>query len=121
MILNKTTNELINIKITYANKFFKRFKGLMGKKDIDFAILFLNFKDSSIHTHFMRFEIDVYFLDKNKVVFEKTSLKPWKYYKPEKQAKYIWSFKYLNIVNAFQFAGIFNVNVPHIYCNNLAF
>ena len=73
MILNKTTNELINIKITYANKFFKRFKGLMG--------------------HFMRFEIDVYFLDKNKVVFEKTSLKPWKYYKPEKQARYILETK----------------------------
>ena len=93
MILNKTTDELINIKITYADKFLKRFKGLMGKKDIDFAILFLNFKDSSIHTHFMRFEIDVYFLDKNKVVFEKTSLKPWKYYKPEKQAKYILETK----------------------------
>ena len=68
MILNKTTNELINIKITYANKFFKRF-------------------------NFMRFEIDVYFLDKNKVVFEKTSLKPWKYYKPEKQARYILETK----------------------------
>ena len=93
MILNKTTNELINIKITYADKFLKRFKGLMGKKDIDFAILFLNFKDSSIHTHFMRFEIDVYFLDKNKVVFEKISLKPWKYYKPKKQAKYILETK----------------------------
>ena len=41
----------------------------------------------------MRFEIDVYFLDKNKVVFEKISLKPWKYYKPKKQAKYILETK----------------------------
>ena len=93
MILNKTTDELINIKITYADNFFKRFKGLMGRKDIDFAILFYNLKDSSIHTHFMRFDIDIYFLDKNKVVFEKTTLNPWKFYKPTKQATYILETK----------------------------
>lgn len=93
MILNKTTDELINIKITYADNFFKRFKGLMGRKDIDFAILFYNLKDSSIHTHFMRFDIDAYFLDKNKIVFEKATLKPWKFYKPTKQATYILETK----------------------------
>ena len=93
MILNKTTNELINIKIINANNFFKRFKGLMLKKDIDFALLFYNLKDSSIHTHFMRFDIDIYFLDKNKVVFEKTTLNPWKFYKPTKQATYILETK----------------------------
>lgn len=93
MILNKTNNELINIKITYADNFLKRFKGLMGKKDIDFALLFCNLKDSGIHTHFMRFDIDVYFLDENKVVFEKASLKPWKFYRPEKQAKFILETK----------------------------
>jgi len=93
MIINKTTNKLIYINIKHANNFFRRFKGLMGKKDIDFALLFCNLKDSSIHTHFMRFEIDVYFLDENNVVFEKVSLKPWKFYKPEKQAKYILETK----------------------------
>lgn len=77
------------IDIIYADTFFKRFKGLMGKKDIDYALIFTNLRDSSIHTHFMRFEIDVYFLDENNVVFEKTTLKPWKFYKPKKQAKYI--------------------------------
>ena len=93
MILNKTNGELINIKITYADNFFKRFKGLMGIKDIDFAILFYNLKDSSIHTHFMRFDIDVYFLDKNKIIFEKTTLTPWKFYKPKRQAEYILETK----------------------------
>ena len=93
MILNKTTQELINIKIINANSFFKRFKGLMLKKNIDFAMLFSNLKDSSIHTHFMRFDIDVYFLDKNKVIFEKATLKPWKFYKPKKQANYILETK----------------------------
>ncbi|WP_407413250.1 DUF192 domain-containing protein [Methanobrevibacter sp.] len=93
MILNKTNNELIEIKIVRANTFFKRFKGLMGKKDIDFALLFTNLKDSSIHTHFMKFTIDAYFLDENKVIFEKVTLKPWKFYKPKKQAKYILETK----------------------------
>ncbi|WP_407454895.1 DUF192 domain-containing protein [Methanobrevibacter sp.] len=93
MIFNKTANELIDIKIINANSFFMRFKGLMLKKDIDFAILFYDLKHSGIHTHFMRFEIDVYFLDKNKIIFEKTTLKPWKLYKPKKQASYILETK----------------------------
>ncbi len=93
MILNKTSNELINIKIINADNFFNRFRGLMLKKDIDFAMLFSNLKDSSIHTHFMRFDIDVYFLDENKTIFEKTTLKPWKFYKPKKQASYILEVK----------------------------
>lgn len=65
----------------------------MGKKDIDFAVLFCNLKDSGIHTHFMRFEIDVYFMDENKIVFEKATLKPWKFYRPQKKAKYILESK----------------------------
>ena len=65
----------------------------MLKKDFNDCILFTNLKDSSIHTMFMLFEIDVYFLDENKTVFEKTSLKPWRFYKPKKQAKYILETK----------------------------
>lgn len=93
MILNKTSGELLNIRIIYADNFFKRFKGLMLKKDIDFGLLFTNLKDSTIHTSFMRFDIDVYFLDKNKVIYEKISLEPWKFYKPKKQASYILEIK----------------------------
>ena len=89
MILNKTTDELIDIKIRYADNFFKRFKGLMLRKNIDFGLLFTNLKGSNIHTCFMISEIDVYFLDKNKVIFEKVSLKPWKFHKPQKKATYI--------------------------------
>ncbi len=93
MILNKTTNELINIKITYADNFYRRLIGLMGRKDIDFVLVFRNLKGSSIHTHFMRFDIDVYFLDKNKVIFDETTLKPWKFYRPKKPAEYILETK----------------------------
>ena len=77
------------MKIIYADTFFKRFKGLMGKKDFDHVLVFSNLTDSSIHTMFMRFEIDVYFIDENRRVFDKATLKPWRFYKPERQAKYI--------------------------------
>ena len=77
------------MKIVYADTFLKRLIGLMGKKNFSQCLIFCNLADSSIHTMFMRFEIDVYFIDENKTVFEKTSLKPWKFYRPKKQAKYI--------------------------------
>ena len=81
------------MNIIIADTFFKRFKGLMGKKEFDDVMLFTNLKDSSIHTMFMRFEIDVYFIDKKKVVFDKATLKPWRFYKPKKSAKYILETK----------------------------
>ena len=46
------------MKIIYADTFFKRLIGLMGKNDFNHALLFTNLRDSSIHTMFMRFEID---------------------------------------------------------------
>ena len=93
MIINKTTGEYFNINIEVADTFFKRFKGLMGKKDIDFGLLFSNLNDSSVHTMFMRFDIDVYFIDEKKIIFEKTTLNPWKFYRPKKRAHYILETK----------------------------
>lgn len=93
MILNKTDNKHVDIKIVHANSFFKRFKGLMLKKDFDSAMLFSNLRDSSVHTLFMRFEIDVYFIDESLQIFDKVTLKPWRFYKPKKQAKYILETK----------------------------
>lgn len=81
------------MEIIYADTFFKRLIGLMGKRDFNKCLLFTNLTDSSIHTMFMRFEIDVYFIDEKKVIFDKVSLKPWKYYRPKKRAKYILETK----------------------------
>lgn len=77
------------MKIIYADTFFKRLIGLMGKKDFKDCMIFKNLRDSSVHSMFMRFEIDVYFIDENRTVFEKASLKPWRFYRPKKQAKCI--------------------------------
>lgn len=81
------------IKIKYAHSYFKRLIGLMFKKDIDYGLLFIIKYNSGVHTSFMFFAIDVYFLDENKVIIDKKTLKPWKYYKTDKKAKYILETK----------------------------
>lgn len=81
------------IKIKYADNYIKRLIGLMFKKDIDYGLVFILKYGSSVHTCFMRFTIDVYFLDENKIIFDKVTLKPWKYYKASKKARYVLETK----------------------------
>jgi len=54
------------IDVDIADTFFKRLIGLMGKKNIQKGLLFK--KTSSIHTFFMRENIDVLMLDKEKKI-----------------------------------------------------
>ena len=95
------------IKIKIADNYFKRLMGLMFKKDIDYGLLIVLKYGSAIHTCFMFFTIDVYFLDENLIVFEKARLKPWRYYKPSKKTKYVLEVKentlYLNIYEKLDF------------------
>ena len=56
-------------KIVVANSFFKRLFGLMGKKRINYGMLFP--KCNSIHTFFMKENIDVIGLDENNEVIYK--------------------------------------------------
>ena len=57
------------ILIKKANSFYKRFLGLMGKKNIDYGLLFK--KTNSIHTFFMKENIDIIGLNKNNEVIFK--------------------------------------------------
>jgi len=59
-----------------ADSFFKRFMGLMFKKDLLFDCLMIN-PCNSIHTFNMRFNIDVLYLDESMTVIAKEmDLKP---------------------------------------------
>ena len=65
-------NDKFNIEI--ADTFKKRLFGLMGKKNIKTGLFFP--KTRSIHTFFMKEDIDVIMIDKeNKVVYFKMNLK----------------------------------------------
>ena len=85
-------------KIKIANSFFKRFLGLMFKARCDYPLLFeipqnIQIKErSSIHSLFMRFELTLVFIDGDNLIYEIADLKPWKYYVPQKRAKYIIEF-----------------------------
>lgn len=51
-----------NILLKEAKTFKEKFMGLMGKTNIDYALLFRN---NGIHTFFMKEDIDVVLTDKN--------------------------------------------------------
>ena len=55
--------------IILANTFPKRLMGLIGKKNIDYGMLFP--KCNSIHTYFMKENIDIVGLDENNEVIYK--------------------------------------------------
>ena len=65
-------NQKFNVEI--ANSFTKKFFGLMGKKNITKGLFFP--KTRSIHTFFMKEEIDVIMINKdNIVVYYKKNMK----------------------------------------------
>ncbi len=73
----KATTLVTNGKI--ANTFFTRFKGLMGVASLQKGEGLLIIPGNSIHTHFMRFPIDVLYLDKTwRVVAIDENMKPWR-------------------------------------------
>ena len=70
--------EVIADKIVKAEGFFEKLQGLMFKKEMNGRGGLL-FETKSIHTHFMRFPIDVIFLSKNHSVVKIIhSMKPWR-------------------------------------------
>lgn len=72
-----------DIEIYDCNTFFTRLKGFMFKKKIDHALLFN--KCNSIHTFFMRCNIDVIMCDKNdKILYYYNNLKRNKIILPKK-------------------------------------
>ena len=97
ILYNKNSDKKI-AKIKIANSFFKRFLGLMFKARCDYPLLFeipqnIKIKErSSIHSLFMRFELTLVFIDDANLIYEIADLKPWKYYVPQKRAKYIIEF-----------------------------
>jgi len=67
-------NDEFNIDV--ADNFKKRFFGLMGKKNITKGMFFP--KTKSIHTFFMKENIDIIMIDKyNKVIYYQKSFPKW--------------------------------------------
>lgn len=74
---NVKIDKKIDIRVKYADSFFKRLKGLMfTSKKPDIPLLFV--PGSRIHTCFMKFTIDVLYLDKDGKILGKERIRPWK-------------------------------------------
>jgi len=85
---------LLNLKV--CDTFLTRFRGLMLTKELppDGGIMLVGEKESkvnaSIHMMFMRYDITVLWLDKDRVLVDKVLAKQWKmYYAPKAPAQYI--------------------------------
>lgn len=89
-IINISNGKIIAERGLLANNFFSRFKGLIGRDDLGYDEGLCILPCKSVHTCFMKFSIDVIFVDRNdKVCKIIQDLKPWKISGFVKNAKYV--------------------------------
>lgn len=87
-LVNLTTGDVLADKVETADTFFKRFKGLMLKKYMPESYAMHLKPCRSIHTFFMKFPIDVLYLDgENNIVGIEENLAPGKIGKKVKKAR----------------------------------
>lgn len=89
-IKNITKKNTIASKGALADNFYTRLKGLIGRKalGVDEAVCIKPCK--SVHTFFMRFSIDVIFIDENGLVCEIVrNIKPYRVSKYVSNARYV--------------------------------
>jgi uncharacterized membrane protein (UPF0127 family) len=78
-ITNKTKDTILAKNASLADVLFTRIKGLLGKNILGQEEALIIKPCSAIHTFFMRFAIDVLFVDrKNRIVALKENFKPYK-------------------------------------------
>lgn len=67
-----------SIRLEIADTFVKRFCGLMLRKELQEGAGLLLMPCVRVHTCFMRFPIDVLYLDESRRIIGKETLHPWK-------------------------------------------
>lgn len=88
---NSTKRIIITKKSIFIDGIFSKFIGLMFSKKQNKALIFKFNKEKiiSLHMFFVFYRIDVLFLNKNKVVVDKTeNFRPFTFYKSKKKAMY---------------------------------
>lgn len=88
MKLSFKNNEL-KLSVFIADSFIKRLVGYMFRKKPHYESIVIT-PCNSIHTFFMRFNIDVLFVNKEGVIIKKVEgLKPYKIIRPVKGSSYV--------------------------------
>jgi uncharacterized protein len=88
---NETKKQTLVTELTLAKSFFSRLKGLLGRKELHKQEGLWIEPCNSIHTFFMRFPIDVAFVDSELVICELYSnLAPMRMTLPKRKAKSVF-------------------------------
>jgi hypothetical protein len=86
MILNDS--KVLAENVDSADTFWKRLKGLLGKKRLEEGEGLLLYC-SSVHCFFMKFTIDAVYLSADMTVLDKETLAPWRVGRIVPGAKYV--------------------------------
>jgi len=79
IVANRTEQTILATRAAAARTFTQRLRGLMGKPSLPPGEGLVLFGDNSIHTFFMRFPIDVLYLDaEQRVIKLQEAMPPWK-------------------------------------------
>ena len=89
-LINERTGEVILDDLQTADTFYARFRGLMGRPSMPENAGLMIEPCNSVHCFFMKFPIDVIFLDKeDRVVHISRNMKPGSISPIVKRAKYV--------------------------------
>lgn len=78
-VINQSNNSVLATDAVIANTVFKRMKGLLGRREFQGGQALVIKPCNSVHTLFMRFPIDVLFLDSNnRIVKAIANMKPFR-------------------------------------------
>lgn len=86
---DKDTGEVLMEHVAFADCFWRRFLGLMGKPHLPGGDGLLLRKVGSVHTCFMRFPMVAVYLDRDYRVIAKEVLVPWRCGRIYKKASHV--------------------------------
>jgi uncharacterized membrane protein (UPF0127 family) len=88
VVTDATRNTILADQCNTADTFFARFRGLQLKRDLPKGCGLLITPCNSVHMFFMRFPIDVIFIDGNHIIlYVQECIKPWRISKVVKGSK----------------------------------
>ena len=90
IVKNVTRNRILVSRGRIANNFWTRFKGLMGSAPLEKGEALLISPSNSVHTHFMRYALDILYINNNyQVVAMDEKMKPWRMGRIHRQARHV--------------------------------
>ncbi|WP_051688273.1 DUF192 domain-containing protein [Desulfofalx alkaliphila] len=89
MLVNATNGQTIATKVTIADTFFKRLRGLLGRSGITPNEALVISPCQQVHMFFMRFSIGVIFVNSLGEVLHQEHLMPWQISKWVPSAKQV--------------------------------